>query len=280
MLNKYVLSDNGTLSDKTAALEDYYAGTVALSIVAAEDKLYIGSKLPFTRKYFKVSVANATAAEVSAKYWDGTAWRAVVDFYDGTASAGATLAASGYMTWETDKRYAWRRDDTTQNGSAKITELSTMTLYDYYWLQLTFSGNAAPTLAWAGDLFATDNDLGAEYPDLSRTTVKTAFEAGKTTWEDQRRIASNLVAQGLKRIGAAQSGQLVLPWDQLTLATVSKTAEVIYSAMGQGFEDSMKLAQAEYTKRMDRSFFIVDENQNGALDPSETATVRATRLYR
>jgi hypothetical protein len=264
MLNKYVLSDNGTLSDKTVALEDYYNGTVALSLVAAEDKLYIGSKLPFTRKYFKVSTANVVASDLSAKYWDGSQWRSVVDLYDGTASAGNTLAASGYLTWETDKRYAWRMDDTTQNGSAKIAELSTLTLYNYYWLQITFSGNASATLAWSGDLFATDNDLGAEYPDLNRTAVKTAFEAGKTTWEDQRRVASRIVSNDLKRIGSANSSQLVLPWDQLTLATVSKTAELIYAAMGQGYEASMKLAQEEYAKRMNRTFFIVDENQTGA----------------
>lgn len=279
MLNKYIFSDNGTLSDKTSVLEDYYTGTSALSVVAAEDYLYIGSKLPFTRKYFKVSVANATAAVLTGHYWDGSDWRAVSTLTDDTASAGATLAASGYVSWEADKRYSWRADDTTVNGSTKITGLGTVTLYDMYWLRLTFSGAATPTLAWAGDLFATDSDLGAEYPDLNRSAVKTAYESGKTTWEDQRRVASRLVSQDLKRLSVAEGSQLVLSLDALALATVSKTAEIIFNGL-KGFDEQAKAANAEYRKRIDRQIFVVDTNQNGRLDGEEATTVRVTRLYR
>ena len=51
MLNRAVLSDNGVLSDRSAALDDYYATNVAVALVAGEDKLYLGSKYPLTRKF-------------------------------------------------------------------------------------------------------------------------------------------------------------------------------------------------------------------------------------
>ncbi len=280
MFNKYVFSDNGSLSDKTPLLEDYHSGTAALTIVATEDKLYLGSKLPFTRKYIKVSSVNVSASIVSARYWDGSAWRSTSSFTDETSLSGVTLAQSGYVSWEADKRWAWKSDDTTANGAARIAELAGVTLYDMYWLELSFSANVAATFAWIGEVFASELELGGEYPDLVRSNIKSAFETGKTSWEDQRVIASKLVSQDLKRIQATASAGLVLARDQLALAAVAKTAEVIFRGLGSGYSESMELARKEYETRMDRKYFALDDNLNGRADGAEVQSVKTTRLYR
>jgi hypothetical protein len=278
MLSKFIYSDNGSLADKTPELDDYYAGTAALTIVAAEDKLYIGSRYPITRKYFKVSTPNSAATSaMSVKYWDGTTWRAATNVIDGSASSGKTFAASGYLSWETDKQYAWVKDDTVVSGSARITGLSATTLYDYYWVQISFSADLTTTLAWAGDLFCSDSDLGAEFPDLVRAAVLGAWTSGKTSWEEQRVVASRLLAQDLKKVWPAGATGVLGP-DQLMLPAVAKTAELIFNGL-DGREAKATEARKEYDKRLDPRQFVTDSNANGREDPADSG-FRVTRLYR
>lgn len=280
MFNKFIFSDNEVLSDKTLVLDDYHSGTAALTFVAAEDKVYIGSKYPITRKWFKVSSANAVAATASLRYWDGNQWRSVINLQDGTASSGVPLAASGALSWETDKRYPWVADDTTIDGANHISGFGTTTFYDFYWLELTYSANVSGTLAWFGDVLCTDNQIGDEYPDLLRSNVLTAFEDNKTSWEAQRVAASKLVSQDLKAVMSPAGAAIVLSLESLALACVAKTAEIIFRGLGQGYADSLKDARDEYKRRIEPKHFVQDENGNARPDPVETSSVRVTRLYR
>jgi len=280
MFNKFILSDNSVLSDKSLALEDYHASNVALTLVAGEDVLYVGSKYPITRKFLKVSTANASAASVAVRYWDGSAWRSAVNVQDGTASAGAPLAVSGQLAWETDKRFPWTRDDTTVGGNNKITGFGTTTYQDYFWLEISFSANVTASLAWAGDVLCSDARVGDEYPDLLRANVLEAFETGKTTWEAQRVAASKIISQDLKRLWSPAGASAVLESDQLALACVSKTAEIVFRGLGQGYADSMAAARKEYDARMDKRHFAGDDNANGRADVADVSTIRVTRLYR
>ena len=279
MLNKILVSDSGLL-DKTATLDDYNAGTLAVTLTTGTDAIYLGSKLPFTRKYLKLSAVNATASVLTVSYWDGTTWQSAVNVQDGTSPSATSLAQTGYVSWETDKRYAWTRDDTTVSGTEKITGLGDVTLYDMYWVKLSWSANVSATVDWIGDLFCSDTELGAEFPDLNRTAAKEAWATGKTTWEEQRVAASKLVSQGIQAFQVAPEATLVMNTDALMLACVQRTAAIIYAGFGEGYEDSWKAATDEYARRMDRKLFVTDENENGRVDPAETNTVRVTRMSR
>ena len=74
--------------------------TDANNVVSLSGASYflVGSPLPLTAIKFYVSSANATVGTPTVKEWTGTAWSALT-VTDGTASGGATLAQTGYMTW-------------------------------------------------------------------------------------------------------------------------------------------------------------------------------------
>jgi hypothetical protein len=282
MLNKVIFSDNGTLYDDTAVLDDYVNSITSRSFVAAEDYIYIGSKYPITSKYIKNSGLLAQGT-MSISYWDGSTWRSAVNVYDGTSVIGdptLTMNRSGHISWETDKRYPWVKDDTTKDGVAHITGLGTMTLYDYYWIRLSFTDDFSYIWNWVGDLFCTDDDLGAEYADLTRTAVMSAFEASKQNWEEQRVQASKLVSQDLKRLVSLPGAAQVIGLDQLMLPCVSKTAEIIFRGLGSGYTQAMLDARKEYESRMDPRHFVIDQDANGRLDSSDAARAVVRRMSR
>lgn len=281
MYNKIVYSANGVLTDQTAALRDYYANSFSMTVNPATDALYIGSKFPFTRKFLKVLTgsANSVASSVQVSYWYGNGWANATDTVDETATAGATLARSGYLSFTPDKRYPWKREDTTVDGQEKITGLGTMTLYDMYWVRIKFSGAVSGSLAWVGDVFCTDADLGSEHPDLLRSNVMTAYKAGKTDWEEQRMVASEVIIGDMKRFGVSSSGETLLSVDQLRRPAVAKTAELVFAGLGKGYEDSVKATRTEYVKRTDPAMFDTDNNLSGMVDPEELG-LKIVRLYR
>ena len=69
---RIIWSDNGTLRDISAVLNDFRRGTQVLALVGAEDKIYVASEMPFNHKYFDVSVANAVACDITVKTWNGS----------------------------------------------------------------------------------------------------------------------------------------------------------------------------------------------------------------
>ncbi len=280
MLNRALYSASGALTDLTPQLLDYYGNDFDLTYTAATDSIFIGSKYPFTRKYFKVSadVPNVLPANIQIQYWDGTAWRDSVEIIDETVLVDVPLDHDGYVSFTPDKQYQWKRDDTVSNGTERITGLGTLTIYDLYWVKITYSADIATTLTWSGDIFCTESDLYSEYPDMSRSAVLTAFLSGKTTWEEQRVVASELVAADLKQAGVTPSSNLVLSADQLRRATVSKTAALAFGAL-EGFQDTAKKADLEYAKRMSPRYFDIDTNEDGQDDPEERQ-VKISRMTR
>jgi hypothetical protein len=277
---KILKSDGSTVTDISTALNDYASGTYALTYTSATDKIYIGCSYPFAHKYFKVSSGNASSATMSIKYWDGTQFRSAADVIDSTVTSGRSLATSGYIQWTPNKQYRWTRagDTSTETGSG-VTGLTSVKLYDLYWLEVTFSANMAATIDWVGDLFCTETDIQVEYPDLLRSNMLTAFSAGKTSWEEQRVRASELLINDLRAHLAIAAGEQVIKREQLKLATISRTAMLAFDGMGQGYADRFAAAEKQYKERSKAPVFETDQNEDGRLSPSEQG-VRVSRLWR
>lgn len=91
-----------TNSDFSNAAQDAEAATdvvlSALNTVANGHFILVGSHRKFRGAYAAVGGANAIASTLTVAAWDGAAW-ASVSASDGTASGGATLAASGLVSW-------------------------------------------------------------------------------------------------------------------------------------------------------------------------------------
>lgn len=278
MKNKIIYSDNGTLSDITPKLSDYYSSTQAFSWVAAEDALYIGSSYPFTSKYFKVSSANVTAGILTVSYWDGATWRAMSDSVDKTGLSGTPFANSGYLEFTVDKLYPWTRDDTVIQSTTNITGLGDVTIYDLYWIKITASSNISMTLSWMGDVFCTDDDIGGLYPHLLDSTFIDDWESGKTDWEEQRVVATQAAIQYLKTINL-NSEDLLLDKSELSLATAYWAVGLIFSAMGDGYADKVREVKEVAEKMLSGQSFTKDKDLNGIKGVNEGG-LHFTRMVR
>lgn len=281
MSTRVVFSDNGVLSDLSSRLNKFNASTASVVYTTGEDAFYIGSALPFARKFFEVSTPNTTPAVPVISYWDGNQWRSVVDTQDDTSPLSTPLAQSGLLSWTTDKNYGWHDEDTVDAaGIERVTGLGDITIYDLYWLRITWSANLTFTLKWVGDLFLDSDDLlQAEYPDLN-SGFMSAFETGKTSWYEQRVLATKLITSDLIAKGMIQDSAQIMDWRWLELACISKTAQLIYSTSGPNFLESAQMAAQQYAARIDKNLINVDVNKNAREDKDERVGFRYTRLVR
>jgi hypothetical protein len=262
--NRVVLNKNGTLTDLSSALNDLFADNGVLNITAATDKLYLGSDLPFNHRFFNIAVANDQASVVSVEIWDGTTWRAAVDVVDGTSSSGVALARSGIISWATDKDQGWGQEDTTED----IAALSSVRIYNLYWVRFTFSGNLKNTTAakYVGHRFANDSQLAGYYPDLTKSAILTAHTAGKTDWTDQHCLAAEEIIRDLRDRGVIYSPAQLLSWEALTEPAVHKVAEIICGAFGEHKDGERRLAGDRYDKAMSALSFPRDKDADGHVD--------------
>jgi hypothetical protein len=257
-----LFSDNGTLSDFSVALNEYSTKTKLFDYTTAQDALYLGARVPFNHLYFKLSSLNLVASTMTVQYWNGSSWESAVELFDETQG----FTQSGFMQFTPNKNVSWMIAD-----SANVTGITSATIYDRYWIKITFSATMTGTTAldWIGNLFSDDQDLAAEYPDLARSTVMTSFAAGKTSWQEQSVKAAAVLVQDLINKGVLKNGSQILDWREFTLASVQKTAEIIFHAFGDDYVDQEISARKEYNERLSKAFYRIDRNENAKEDPEE-----------
>lgn len=265
--NRIIFKDNTTLNDLSINLNNSHSGTETLAIVSAQDSIYIGSDMPFNHRYFQVSTANDQASVVSISLWDGSTWNSAVEVLDQTSVSGVTFARSGIISWVPDRDEVWQYARSTED----ISDLSTLKIYDYYWAKFTFSGDLKTTtaLSYIGHKFSNDEDLKAYYPDLSKSDVLSAFESGKTEWNEQHIAAAEEIVKHLRKKQIVWSENQILDWQQFNLASIHKVASIVFRSFGENYKDEKIDAEAEYAKAMNMQVFNVDKNRNARLEPYE-----------
>lgn len=280
MKKRILYSNNTVISDMTANLDKFQSGVETVSIVAAEDYIYIGSILPFNHIYIDMgSTVNDNVSAMTVAYWDSGAFRDAVNLIDETSSSSKTLAQSGHVSWTPDRDYSWIREDTNYSGNS-VTGLTTVEIYDMYWARLAFSADLTTdmNISWIGQIFSDDDDLGAEHADLIRSGFMTAFEAGKADWKEQHVIAGRLMINDLIKKKEIVEGDQILSREDLREASVKKVAQIIYNGMGNDYSTQRDDAKKEYKDRINTLIPKVDKNKNARLDRNEQHS--NGRLYR
>lgn len=269
-ISRIILSDNGVLSDLSSAQADPHALTSTVVLVAAEDAILIGSILPFNHRYVSVSTANTASSVLSVSLWDGSAFSAAVDLADGTSTGGKTFAQSGVISWTKDKTKNWVKDDT-----ADVTGLATLNIYNLYWAKLTVSVNlsAGTAIGYVGHRFCDENVLKAFYPDLGISSTKTNFESGKTSWDEQLILATDVIIRRLcstydleNRIA---SGDQVLDYQVFSEACAHKTAEIVFKAFGEPYRAQFEQAGKDFEASMKVGVSRLDLNRTATLETIE-----------
>jgi hypothetical protein len=270
--NRIIYDDNGTLRDYSIKVGNYVGGSENFVVVAAQDKLYIGSDMPFNHRYFDIGTGNTNAGNISKiEYWSSNEWIEAVDILDETHNGTATMAQSGIVTFIPDKEYIWSSDDTIENGQELITGLGNVTIYGLYWARMTFSADFSigTTIKYIGHKFATDDDVATQYPDLIRSDVLDHFETGKTDWNEQLIASSEIIVRDLKKKGIIKSGNQILNSGIFKDACVHKLAEVVYNGFGKDYVENRREAKIQYDAALNLSMFQVDQNCDAILSPAE-----------
>lgn len=265
---RVIWSDNGTLRDITAALSDYRAATQTIGLVAADDKIYIASELPYNSRYFEVSSANAAASTVSVEIWQGSDWQAARDVIDETAASGASMAQSGLISFAMDIDNAGWHCERISNA---IPALTGTYIYNMYWARFTWSGNWTGTTAlkYIGQLFAADDQVFTCYPDLANTDLMAAWETGKTSWREQAFAASDEIVRDMRRRGVIMRRDQIFDTSLLLDACVHKTAAIVYGGLGSAYAEAYARAVKRYDDAMSLKHFEVDMDANGEVSAAE-----------
>jgi len=270
--NHIIFKDNLTLTNVSEELSNVFTGSVNSVIVSAEDAIYLGSPHPFNHRYIQMGTANTNSCTISVYIWNGQSWVAAVNVQDRTSG----FTANGILSWTKDKNEVWGEEYSSEN----ISDISTIKIYDCYWVKLTFSANmsAGTSLKYIGYKFCEDYDLGGEYPDLVLSDTLTAFTSGKTNWIEQEVLASEDIILALKKKRIIYSQNQIFDWTLFNRACVHKTAEIIFRSFGDDYKDNKEDASKEFYKSFGGIDFGIDKNEDGELDVDEK--VRSAGLTR
>ena len=156
----------------------------------------------------------------------------------------------------------------------------TLKIYNKYWARVTFTANLTVTtsLKYVGQRFSSDSDLQAYYPDLLRSNILGAFQAGKINWDDQSVLAAEEIINDLKRDFLLWAPGQVLDWQRFTISSVHKTAEIIMRSFGDDYEDQKAVALRDYMKTLERTGAGLDRSGDARLSSDEKKP--AKRLIR
>jgi hypothetical protein len=180
------------------------------------------------------------------------------------------LTQSGYLTWVPSKDETWQAEDTEE-----ITGLTTLTIYDLYWLKLTMSATLAPStsIKWIGSKFCSDDDLTNEYTLFANTTFRSNYKSGKTSWENEIILASRLIVDDLEKRRVIEASDQLLIRRRLIDACVSKAAQIIFKNLGDDYKDDAEKAKKEYYERLNKSNYGTDLNNNARVESGEKKAV-------
>lgn len=264
---RVIWEDDTTLKDISVDMCDFRQGEQTIEIVAADDRIYLGSFLPFNHRWIDIGTANSNASAVTVEIWWSEDWTAAVDVIDETSSSGVALAQDGYLRWNTEIERGWDKE----RESEDVTGLTGTSIYNMYWVRLTYSADfsAGTSLKYIGHKFADDDTLYGYYADLQNTTIQDAYESGKTDWNEQHYMAAQEIIKDLRTRNIVVSADQILDPELFEIAAVHKAAEIIYRGMGSEFRQDKSDARKAYNEAISRRYFNIDLDGDARLDSAE-----------
>lgn len=254
-----VLSDEGSLEDLSLVNANVEEFDLTLS---ATGHVYVGQYFPFNNFYVEVSTASTGAATLDVEYWEGSQWRDAVDLLDGTKLSGATLGRTGVIQFSPDLHHSWPMVPSTSDTSS-IPELSTVTIYDLYWMRFSPSDDIAATIKRISYAFCTNQHLRDLDPEVDNF-LEIWGGSTKTNWNDQIVLASQHVVATLKSGGLIKDRANILRFDDIYLATAYKTLAIIFSRLGSNYVDKAGKYQLDFESLMSGERYSAFDQNNDA----------------
>lgn len=272
MLAQYIRlinSDNGVLTDYSLDNQDT-SSTLAFNMVATEDYWYFAQRKPFNSFFVQVSTANASASTLSIEYWEdeSTEWRTALDVIDGTSSGGSTLAKSGIVQFATDSRYDWDISGDAYEDTYP-TVLNSLYITNVYWIRVKVSADLDALTKVKRIVYAFTNTQNVNSHDPKIANYYTAFESGKTNWEDEIITASYQVARDLKDKEIILNRGQILELEDVALPTEYKTLSNIYFSLGGDYMDKYEKMKEKYEESISLKWITKDKVSAGRVNRIE-----------
>ncbi len=258
-----LLRDNiSKLVDLTYKVTDIDDAGVSLSLTSSKE-LFIGSTFPFLSIYFCLGTAvNTTVAAMTPSIWNGSDFIDFPRYDDGTASAlNATLNKSGIVRFISKDTIGPVRDN-----SNRVDGIEVDGWYEYYWTRFKFDATLTSVdLKFIGVLLVeSDEELYRFYPILRDQKYRTLYagSSSKTTWLDERIIASDLVCSEIIKRGKVQSPFQFIDPRTLKEAAIHRTAELIFRGLGGNKKDDVEMARKAFMSAIEVQMNTVSYRPN------------------
>lgn len=267
-----------SLVDLTYKVTDIDDSGVTLSLDASKE-LFIGSTFPFLSIYLGLGATNVNtvAASMTPSIWNGSEF---IDFprcEDGTFETDATLAKSGII------RFISKDTISPSRGNSRdVDGIEVDGWYDYYWTRLKFDATLDEVdLKFVGVLFVeSDEELYRFYPILRDQKYRTLYlNNTKTTWLDERIIASDLLCSELVKRGRVNSPFQFIDTRTLKEAAIHRTAELIFRGLGGNKKDDVEMARKAFITALEVKLGTVSYKPNN-LNTSDIRVRKDSRFVR
>lgn len=263
-------------TDHTVALNEWKNGKNITLTFDTGDYIYISTFLPFNHKFFRFHTGSVASRLPTVQLLNApNEWSNVVDYLDYTNG----MQQSGVLQWTPDFDKNW---GLVTDSSRDIDALAGgPTVYDAYWLRISFPVGSSFTLSYIGQRFSSDYDLFMEYPLLQNQQILAGWAQGKTDWEDQHLLSALYIAKMMRQRNIILSDNQILDIATLRSPSVHKTAHMIYSGLGaRNYAEEIKLAAENFEKAMTQDKFRTDTNGTARLERFEKAIVTTGRASR
>ena len=252
----------GVFTDISVLVNDFRIGDYVFPYEVG-DHLYIASLAPFNNIWFELAELNVVADAVpTVEMWWGNSWAEAVDVIDQTGG----LTSSNRLQWNTDFFKGWDRSQ----RSAEIPALITLNIYNMFWVRISWDKNLTPTtkISYIGQRFSNDEILYSFYPDL--VNLKTAYQQGKTNWNEQHYMAAEQVVRDLRTRNIIANRGQILDHELFINAACHKVAEIVYAGCGKAYTEQHKQARVAYNEALNIKFYNVDKFMDGRLEPADS----------
>lgn len=257
---------DGTLSDITRYTKKLGQDSKKLTFTSG-DSIYLGSRLKFNHAFISSTVYPVASVNIDINLWNGSEFEGVGRTIDETDG----LVSQGIIEFSPDKDKSWNKEDTDS-----IAELSDIYYQNMYWIKIDLNSDDEITLDYIGHKFSNDFDLFSEHPELNNSTFLNYFSQDDFT--KQAVIAGELIEKRLIKLGYATGIEQVLQWEDITLSSVSKVAQLVYTSFGNTYVDNVTALSKEFISRLETSFPIIDTNNSADKDTNQQVT--SGLLYR
>jgi len=250
-------------TDISALVNDFRSGFHLFPYQTGE-YLYIGSVLPMNNLWFDMKVPSVVNGAVpTVEIWWANAWHSAVDLIDETDG----LKKTGRIQWNTDRFKSWDFEQTSED----VQGVQSFKIYWKYWLRVSWSANLSVTteIKYVGQRYSSDTVLYSFYPDLRAPALMSAFETGKTNWNEQHYMAAEHIERDLKKRGIIKDRAQIMDWHMLQDASCHKVAEIVYTSFGEPYADQLARARKDYNEAVNLKHYNLDVSGNGSLEPIE-----------